>query len=196
MKKNRILTESQKRQIIENKEKVILESFASTFNRIKRIDESEINEVIDSKSIGSNLDKGTMANLDEAKFKMDIQSAVDSSIAKAFDRVFDALERHDYNLRLDAAARSKHDGKFSFLRGMINTLGVAEGILFTITSFGSNLFFHGENSYVKKLSDKYNIKDYEFIKDYGNMISNSLKERTKEIAPAINFDKIEDKINY
>tara|TARA_R110001592_G_scaffold26307_1_gene98641 strand:+ start:2599 stop:3267 length:669 start_codon:yes stop_codon:yes gene_type:complete len=44
MKRNRILTESQKRQIIENKEKAILESFASTFNRIKRIDESEINE--------------------------------------------------------------------------------------------------------------------------------------------------------
>ena len=44
MKKNRILTESQKRQITENKEKAILESFASTFNKIKRIDESEINE--------------------------------------------------------------------------------------------------------------------------------------------------------
>ena len=42
--KNRILTESQKRQIIENKEKAILESFASTFNKIKRIDESKINE--------------------------------------------------------------------------------------------------------------------------------------------------------
>ena len=42
--KNRILTESQKRQITENKEKAILESFASTFNNIKRIDENEINE--------------------------------------------------------------------------------------------------------------------------------------------------------
>ena len=43
--KNRILTESQKRQITENKEKAILESFASTFNKIKRIDESEINDM-------------------------------------------------------------------------------------------------------------------------------------------------------
>ena len=42
---NRILTESQKRQITENKEKAILESFASTFNKIKRIDESEINDM-------------------------------------------------------------------------------------------------------------------------------------------------------
>tara|TARA_B110000285_G_C15068910_1_gene586799 strand:+ start:979 stop:1395 length:417 start_codon:yes stop_codon:yes gene_type:complete len=41
---NRILTESQKRQIIENKEKSILESFTKTFNKIKRIDESPIKE--------------------------------------------------------------------------------------------------------------------------------------------------------
>ena len=41
-KKNRILTESQKRQIIQDKEKSILKSFASTFNKIKRIDENEI----------------------------------------------------------------------------------------------------------------------------------------------------------
>ena len=44
MKKNRILTESQRRQIIDDKQKAIVESFASTFNRIKRIDESEIVE--------------------------------------------------------------------------------------------------------------------------------------------------------
>ena len=44
MKKNRILTESQRRQIIDDKQKAIVESFASTFNRIKRIDESKIDE--------------------------------------------------------------------------------------------------------------------------------------------------------
>jgi len=44
MKKNKILTESQKRQIIENKQKVIIESFASTFNKIKRIDEGELDD--------------------------------------------------------------------------------------------------------------------------------------------------------
>lgn len=40
--KNRILTESEKKDIIKNKEKAILESFASTFNKIKRIDENEV----------------------------------------------------------------------------------------------------------------------------------------------------------
>ena len=44
MKKNRILTESERRQIIDDKQKAIIESFASTFNRIKRIDESKIDE--------------------------------------------------------------------------------------------------------------------------------------------------------
>ena len=48
---NRILTESQKRQITENKEKAILESFASTFNKIKRIDESEINDMTQEEKI-------------------------------------------------------------------------------------------------------------------------------------------------
>ncbi len=39
-----ILTESDKKAIISAKEKAIIESFAKTFNSIKRIDENEINE--------------------------------------------------------------------------------------------------------------------------------------------------------
>ena len=39
-----ILTESDKKVIISAKEKAIIESFAKTFNKIKRIDENEINE--------------------------------------------------------------------------------------------------------------------------------------------------------
>jgi hypothetical protein len=42
--KNRILTESQKREIIKDKEKMIIESFAKNFNKIKRIDENEIGQ--------------------------------------------------------------------------------------------------------------------------------------------------------
>ena len=49
--KNRILTESQKRQITENKEKAILESFASTFNKIKRINEDEVPETGQKKKL-------------------------------------------------------------------------------------------------------------------------------------------------
>jgi hypothetical protein len=45
MKKNRILTESEKRQIIDDKQKVIIESFRSTFNKIKRIDENELSDI-------------------------------------------------------------------------------------------------------------------------------------------------------
>jgi hypothetical protein len=42
MKKNRILTESQKKQIINDKQKNIIENFASVFNKIKRLNENEL----------------------------------------------------------------------------------------------------------------------------------------------------------
>lgn len=37
-----ILTEADKKKIVSEKEKAIIESFANTFNKIKRIDENEI----------------------------------------------------------------------------------------------------------------------------------------------------------
>ena len=42
MKKKEFLTEAKRKAIIADKEKAILESFAKTFNKIKRIDENEI----------------------------------------------------------------------------------------------------------------------------------------------------------
>jgi hypothetical protein len=42
MKKKEFLTEAKRKAIIADKEKVIIESFAKMFNRIKRIDENEI----------------------------------------------------------------------------------------------------------------------------------------------------------
>ncbi len=44
-KKNRILTESEKKQILKNKESLIVDNFRNVFNRIKRIDEQELNEI-------------------------------------------------------------------------------------------------------------------------------------------------------
>jgi hypothetical protein len=44
MKKKEFLTEAKRKAIISEKEKAIIESFAKTFNKIKRIDENEINE--------------------------------------------------------------------------------------------------------------------------------------------------------
>jgi len=43
-KKNRILTESEKKQILKNKESLIIDNFRNVFNRIKRIDEQELND--------------------------------------------------------------------------------------------------------------------------------------------------------
>ena len=44
MKKKEFLTEAKRKAIIADKEKAIIESFAKTFNKIKRIDENEINK--------------------------------------------------------------------------------------------------------------------------------------------------------
>lgn len=52
MKKKEFLTEAKRKAIIADKEKAIIESFAKTFNKIKRIDENVINEV-DSFEIAS-----------------------------------------------------------------------------------------------------------------------------------------------
>ena len=41
----KILTEAKRKAIIADKEKAIVESFARVFNKIKRIDENEINEM-------------------------------------------------------------------------------------------------------------------------------------------------------
>lgn len=46
MKKKEFLTEAKRKAIIADKEKAILESFAKTFNKIKRIDENEISEAV------------------------------------------------------------------------------------------------------------------------------------------------------
>ena len=42
MKKKKFLTESDRKVIIADKERIIIESFAKTFNKIKRIDENEV----------------------------------------------------------------------------------------------------------------------------------------------------------
>jgi len=45
MKKKEFLTEAKRKAIISDKEKAIIESFAKIFNKIKRIDENQINEM-------------------------------------------------------------------------------------------------------------------------------------------------------
>jgi len=51
MKKNRILTESQKNQIIENKQKNIIENFTNVFNKIKRLNENEIGKELPQEDV-------------------------------------------------------------------------------------------------------------------------------------------------
>ena len=60
MKKKEFLTEAKRKAIISDKEKAILESFAKTFNKIKRIDENEINEFEEENPLYSRMQQHNM----------------------------------------------------------------------------------------------------------------------------------------
>ncbi len=64
MKRGGILNESQKRKMIEDKQKLIIESFANIFNRIKRVDDEMINESLITEGTASpfKLQKGKYFN--------------------------------------------------------------------------------------------------------------------------------------
>ena len=65
MKKKEFLTEAKRKAIIADKEKAIIESFAKTFNKIKRIDENRINENENINTLANILqNKGTLDHLE------------------------------------------------------------------------------------------------------------------------------------
>ena len=79
MKKKEFLTEAKRKAIISDKEKAILESFAKTFNKIKRIDENEINEFEEENPLYSrmqqhnmNYEKEYLNSEDENTYKVEV----------------------------------------------------------------------------------------------------------------------------
>lgn len=60
MKKKEFLTEAKRKAIISEKEKAIIESFTKTFNKIKRIDENEINEFEEENPVYSRMQQHNM----------------------------------------------------------------------------------------------------------------------------------------
>jgi hypothetical protein len=80
MKKKQFLTESDRKQILADKEKAILESFAKTFNKIKRIDENELTENNES-TVLTSTDKNDLKQ-DIAKLKKEKPDAKVGEITK------------------------------------------------------------------------------------------------------------------
>lgn len=80
MKKKQFLTESDRKQILADKEKAILENFAKTFNSIKRIDESELTEDNES-TVLTSTDKNDLKQ-DIAKLKKEKPDAKVGEITK------------------------------------------------------------------------------------------------------------------
>lgn len=78
--KKQFLNESDRKQILADKEKAILESFASTFNKIKRVDENEITEDNES-TVLTSTDKNDLKQ-DIAKLKKEKPDAKVGEITK------------------------------------------------------------------------------------------------------------------
>ena len=91
--KNRILTEGEKKQIIQDKEKLIINSFTKTFNKIKRIDENEIPQ---TRLIVDSLDVTGDGDFDAELTIMGIDSLLRGNLSN-FDAVYSAPEPRTYD---------------------------------------------------------------------------------------------------
>jgi hypothetical protein len=80
----KFLNESDKKKIISEKEKTIIESFAKTFNKIKRIDENEIKENEDTKNLSP----------EEQKVLNDILGNTNEINEGAFDSMLDKVKSY------------------------------------------------------------------------------------------------------
>lgn len=79
------LTETEKQRIIAEREKAIMESFAKTYNKIKRIDENEISSDISE------------ASVEESSF----DSTLEKSLMKGFKASVKEEENTDENEDLE-----------------------------------------------------------------------------------------------
>ena len=103
-----ILTESDRKQILADKEKAILESFAKTFNKIKRTDETKINE--------EGLEPQTKDVAYYIKKALEVESEYDFNV----DKVSRLSRRYRHKEVIDFTATDKfeisdEDGEYSLL---------------------------------------------------------------------------------
>lgn len=90
----KFLTEADKKKIISDKEKAIIESFAKTFNKIKRIDENQINEIDDDFEKDSRESEyGMNPYKNEELFVIDYNEDGEDIIVQTSDRV---TEKYHY----------------------------------------------------------------------------------------------------
>ena len=108
MKKKQFLTESDRKQILADTEKAILESFANTFNKIKRADENEINDI--------NLEPQTKDVAYYIKKALEVESEYDFIV----DNIGNLSSRYSRKKVIDFTATDKiyvsdEDGEYTLL---------------------------------------------------------------------------------
>jgi hypothetical protein len=98
MKKNRILTESQKKQILENKQKNIIENFSNVFNKIKRLNENELNNQEPTYYIDKYKDSIIKFNELKSPYNRDIDKAIKMAIQLLND-IYEDLKKHQLKIK-------------------------------------------------------------------------------------------------
>jgi|ERR1035437_347037 transposase len=114
-----IITEKDRQNIISQKEKAIMESFASTYNKIKRLDETEeISEIFgwsDKEKQGKSTEKAQQFDQSAQAYLQSIQSS-----PKFVEIAKQQIEKNKQSAIQNAISRdkemgSKGNGKFKFI---------------------------------------------------------------------------------
>lgn len=101
MKKKEFLTEAKRKAIITDKEKAIIESFAKTFNKIKRIDENEL----DMGEIGRQ-HRSAESGINPEKGEDNLNSEIN------FDRIFDEIFSMEPEYDYDESSSGRLSGRY------------------------------------------------------------------------------------
>jgi hypothetical protein len=153
MKNKQFLTEAKRKSIIADKEKAILESFAKTFNKIKRIDENEINEVA---TLQDKLDElvGKPISLIRTKHTRKYNPQIGDSEAVTEDQTIDGV--------------IGKIGDFEGIKGLTIMNGQGGKIAFLMYDKKSGEFVEGDSSwkYTYKGADEQSDRILKFILRY------------------------------
>jgi len=149
MNKKIILTEAERKAIISSKEKAIIESFAKTFNKIKRIDENEINQMVNTQIGDEEINAAAVTGFKELKNNLgDVSKSIDNVspedaeklknfLAQKVGKSFDSIKFSDLENLAKAETETLEEGAMDIIKGIgagISALGIGGSLVGTIYS--------------------------------------------------------------
>jgi len=149
MKKKEFLTEAKRKAIISDKEKAIIESFSNTFNKIKRIDENEINQVGGEQTDDKQIHAAAVTGFKQLKNNVtDISKSIDNVSPEEVDKLksfltdkigkpFESIKFSDLENLAKAETETIEEGVMDVIRGIgasIGALGIGSSLVGSIYS--------------------------------------------------------------